>query len=126
MVEIRKLVHAITQKEFDAAIKSSIILIRNVEAIEEKGLSSLYSCDSEIMLQANAYVRYYNLHVAKWKCGVEYIENLLNECKYKIPLRILVLIMDYAIEENENQIYLVLLKYKEKHYSDEVIIKLEL
>ena len=123
MIEKYKLIRAITQKEFDADIKSSIIFLRNVESAER---APFIHYDSEEALLFHAYVKYYNLNIAKWKYGVEYIENLLNECKYKIPLRILVLIIDYAIKENENQIYLVLLKYKEKHYSTEVIRKLEL
>lgn len=124
MVEKHKLVHVITQEEFDANIKYSIILSRNAETMERK--TSFTYCDYEKMLQANASVNYFNLRIAKCKDGVEYIENLLNECKYNIPLRILVLMMDYAVKENENQMYLVLLKYKEKHYSTEVIRKLEL
>lgn len=124
MVEKHKLVRVMTQEEFNTNIKYSIILSRNAEAME--GKTSFTYCDYEKVLQANASTNYFNLRIAKWKHGVEYIENLLNECKYKIPLRILVLMIDYAIKENENQMYLVLLKYKEKHYFNEVIRKLEL
>ena len=108
---------ALTQKEFNASIKYSNILLHNVEKLENR--TSVYSNSNPTeMLKSDAKVLFKNLAVTIHKNGADYVENLLNNCKYQIPLRILVLAMDCAAEEEENQLYLLLMKYKEEHYSN--------